>query len=136
MLIPTPEIKKILEALLAEGVLVCKANIDGLHPTVGVKNLYVVQLMRSFESKEYVRRTFAWRHHYYYLTEKGANYIRERIHVSEEFVPKTHIKPAEATRIGGGPERGERGRRDDYRRSDKEPAPAAFGAVGRGAGSA
>jgi hypothetical protein len=40
------------------------------HPEIEVPNLHVIKLMQSFKSKELVTERFAWRHYYWFLTNK------------------------------------------------------------------
>ena len=42
------------------------------HPELEqVPNLHVIKTMQSLHSKGFVREQFAWRHHYWYLTNEG-----------------------------------------------------------------
>eukprot|EP01002_Notosolenus_urceolatus_P011522 NODE_4000_length_851_cov_75.811721_g3317_i0.p2 GENE.NODE_4000_length_851_cov_75.811721_g3317_i0~~NODE_4000_length_851_cov_75.811721_g3317_i0.p2 ORF type:complete len:150 (-),score=43.48 NODE_4000_length_851_cov_75.811721_g3317_i0:87-536(-) len=96
MLMPKSDIKKICTQLFQEGVLVCKNDFTGQHPDVNVPNLHVINLMRSFESKRFIKRRYAWRHHYYFLTNEGIEYLREYLHLPAEIVPATLKKTARA----------------------------------------
>ena len=123
--------------------MVCKNDPTTNHDLVeGVPNLQVMQLMRSFESKRYIRRRYAWRHHYYYLTNEGIEFLREYLHLPSEIVPATLRKDPRVTRdarpgrdagapaggMGRGAPAGGMGRgRSEYRKTDtKTPAPAEF----------
>ena len=52
----------------------------------------VIKLMQSFKSKEYVKESFAWRHYYWYLSDKGIEYLRTFLNLPEEIVPATWQK--------------------------------------------
>eukprot|EP00500_Bicosoecida_sp_ms1_P002469 CAMPEP_0203806158 /NCGR_PEP_ID=MMETSP0115-20131106/47_1 /ASSEMBLY_ACC=CAM_ASM_000227 /TAXON_ID=33651 /ORGANISM="Bicosoecid sp, Strain ms1" /LENGTH=101 /DNA_ID=CAMNT_0050714815 /DNA_START=76 /DNA_END=378 /DNA_ORIENTATION=- len=100
MLVPKKNRILVYKYLFNEGVLCAKA--DPTLPKHGeieeVPNLQVLNLMKSLESREYVRRTFSWQWHYYYLTEEGIEYLRDYLHLPKEIggaeiVPATHKKP-------------------------------------------
>ena len=99
MFMPSSEIRKILSYLFSEGVLVCKADVDARHPQTGVSNLHVIQLMRSLESQDLIRRKFAWRHHYYFLKPDGVTYLRNYLHLPEDVVPLTHQRTGGAEEV-------------------------------------
>ena len=80
------------------------------HPEVDVRNLFVIKLMQSFKSREYVKERFAWRHYYWFLTPKGVEYLREYLNLPEDIVPATHKQRARPDRSGGGPPRRFEGR--------------------------
>src|SRR5690349_7147569 len=62
----------------AEGVIVVeKDNFKPTHDEIDVPNLEVMNLMKSFKSRELVRETYNWLYSYYYLTNKGIEYLRE-----------------------------------------------------------
>eukprot|EP00020_Sapocribrum_chincoteaguense_P010040 CAMPEP_0170738456 /NCGR_PEP_ID=MMETSP0437-20130122/4654_1 /TAXON_ID=0 /ORGANISM="Sexangularia sp." /LENGTH=152 /DNA_ID=CAMNT_0011076879 /DNA_START=54 /DNA_END=512 /DNA_ORIENTATION=+ len=115
MLMPKKDRRQIYEHLFKEGVIVASAvQRDHIHQKIGVPNVFVVQLMRSFTSKEFVRHTYNWRYHYYYLTNEGVEYLREYLHLPSEIVPKTLMAgPAHGERSDARRERGDRGDRGD-----------------------
>lgn len=78
----------------AEGVLWApKDHALPEHPGIeGVKNLYVIKAMQSFESKEYVTCRYAWRNLYWFLTDAGIEYLREYLNIPAEVVPATLMK--------------------------------------------
>jgi small subunit ribosomal protein S10e len=80
--------------MLAEGVLWApKDHSLPVHPGIeGVKNLYVIKAMQSFESKEYVTSRYAWRNLYWFLTDAGIEYLREYLNIPAEVVPATLMK--------------------------------------------
>lgn len=44
-------------------------------------------------SRGYAKEQFAWRHHYYYLTDEGTAYLRQYLGLEEEVIPSTHKQP-------------------------------------------
>uniref|UniRef100_A0A7S3FH85 Plectin/eS10 N-terminal domain-containing protein n=1 Tax=Prasinoderma singulare TaxID=676789 RepID=A0A7S3FH85_9VIRI len=142
---------EVYKYLFKEGVLYAKKDPNlPKHPEIDVPNLHVLKLMQSFKSKEFVTENFAWRHHYYFLTNEGIEYLREYLSLPAEIVPATLKKAARPAAPAGGP--GERdarrggygGDRDGYRgdRGDRKEgaAPGGYaprfqggGGYGRGA---
>lgn len=60
-----------------------------------------------------ISRSFSRQYLYYTLTDKGIEYLREYLHVSEDTVPATlkkASKPQPPPSFGAGAEGGERGR--------------------------
>lgn len=82
--------------LFKEGVLVVKKdNRSQTHPHIeGPTNLEVLMLMKSLESRGYVRITFSWQYNYCYLTDAGIEYLRQYLALPPEIVPATHKKQA------------------------------------------
>lgn len=125
-----------------------------------VPNLQVMKLMQSLTSRGYVRRTYTWKHHYWFLTNEGITYLREYLNLPEMIVPNTHKKQQArpSSRPLGGDDRGDRprygagppgdrpggrggfgrgGDREGYRSGPKEPSSyggdrPSFGGRGRG----
>ena len=85
--------------LFKEGVLVVKKDTRSpTHPAIeGPTNLEVLMLMKSLESRGYVRITFNWQYNYCYLTDEGIEYLRQYLALPVEIVPNTH-KKAQPTR--------------------------------------
>jgi small subunit ribosomal protein S10e len=78
----------------AEGVLWAPKDF-GLpdHPEMpGIPNLYVIKAMQSFESKEFVTARYAWRNHYWFLTDAGIEYLRDFLNIPDTVAPATHIR--------------------------------------------
>jgi small subunit ribosomal protein S10e len=109
-----------------EGVLVAKKDV---HPTtkhseIDVPNLYVIKLLQSLKSRNYVTETFNWQYYYWYLTNEGIEYLRDYLHLPEEIVPTTLKKPrTTAARPGARPEatgRESRGPRGPPREGEKK----------------
>jgi small subunit ribosomal protein S10e len=82
--------------LFREGVCVVKKDtVSATHPHIeGPTNLEVLMLMKSLESRGYVRITFSWQYNYCYLTDEGIEYLREYLALPAEIVPATHKKQA------------------------------------------
>ena len=82
--------------------------------------------LQSLVSRGYAKEQFAWRHHYFYLTDEGTVYLRQYLGLEEEVIPTTHkpptksdIRPSFADKGGRG---GFGGKHDSDRnayRSDK-----------------
>jgi small subunit ribosomal protein S10e len=91
----------------------------------------VIKLMQSLASRGYVRKSYTWNHHYYFLTNEGLTYLREYLSLPESIVPKTHMKQQvrSSSRPGGDGDRGDRPRFDRPRGDRPEG-----GGFGRGRG--
>uniref|UniRef100_A0A4W3GI06 Plectin/eS10 N-terminal domain-containing protein n=1 Tax=Callorhinchus milii TaxID=7868 RepID=A0A4W3GI06_CALMI len=90
MLMPLASLRAVYELLFRDGVLVAKADTrpQSRHPELeGVSNLQVMRAMTSLSSRGFVRDTFVWRHHYWYLTNEGICYLRDYLHLPAEIVP-------------------------------------------------
>ena len=112
--------------LFKEGVLVVKKDTRlDKHPHVTqATNLEVLNLMKSMQSRGYVRITFSWQYNYCYLTPEGIEYLRDYLALPPEIVPATHKKAAGREGAEGG---------------EQQQRPAAFGrreggGFGRGGG--
>jgi len=157
MLIPKKNRREVYKYLFNEGVLYAEKDYNKPeHEEVKVPNLQVIKLMQSFKSKEYVTELFAWRHYYWFLTDKGIEYLREYLNLPADVVPQTLMKKAgrplgeRRPPLGdrpprGPPREGGFGGREGYRREggfgrgeDKAGAPGGYqpkfgGGFGRGA---
>lgn len=49
-------------------------------------------LMKSLESRGFIKITFNWQYNYCYLTETGIEYLRTYLALPTEIVPNTHKK--------------------------------------------
>mmetsp|Transcript_29906 Transcript_29906/g.28788 ORF Transcript_29906/g.28788 Transcript_29906/m.28788 type:complete len:128 (-) Transcript_29906:141-524(-) len=126
MFIPKANRIAVFSYLFKEGVLVVKKDTRTVaHPQIeGATNLEVLNLMKSLESRAFIRITFSWQHNYCYLTTEGIEYLRTYLALPSEIVPATHKKAA--------------GRADAAASAEGE-RPAAFGrreggGFGRGGG--
>lgn len=92
VLIPKKNKIEVYSYLFKEGVLVCHQD-KGLpkHPQIPhpVPNLHVIKLMQGFETKGYVKRQYAWQHHYFFLTNEGIEYLRDYLQLPSTIVPET-----------------------------------------------
>jgi len=97
-----------------DGVMVAKKDFNlPTHPTVGVRNLYVIKLCQSLKSKGYVTERFSWQYFYWFLTNEGIEYLRDYLHLPDEVVPLTLKKTKVAPRAYSRPQsEGGRGRGD------------------------
>merc|ERR1739838_623358 len=57
-------------------------------------NLYVMNFMKSYKSKGYVKETFTWQHSHYILKDEGIAHLRDFLHLPAEIVPFTLKRPA------------------------------------------
>eukprot|EP00061_Rhincodon_typus_P008213 g30626.t1 len=98
------ELRNIYELLFRDGVIVAKDDRrpQSQHPEVqGVTNLQVIQALRSLRSRGYVRESYVWRHHYWYLTDEGIHFLRQYLHLPTDIVPGSLRRLPKAT--GRGP---------------------------------
>eukprot|EP01080_Neovahlkampfia_damariscottae_P000221 gene221-4467_t len=141
MIIPKKNRVEVYSHLFKEGVLIChddKAEPRHPHIPYPVPNLHVIRLMRTFETKGFVKKQFAWRYHYWFLTNEGVTYLREYLHLPDTIVPNTQkVKGGATQQLKGFSERKERpqgtksfGNRKEYRRDDQTTEKSA----GRGKG--
>ena len=91
MFIPKANRIAVFSYLFREGVCVVKKDtVSPTHPHIeGATNLEVLNLMKSLQSKGYIRITFSWQHHYCYLTPEGIEYLRGYLALPAEIVPAT-----------------------------------------------
>lgn len=76
MWMPADVRRKILQYFFENGVLVVSANQSAMHEEIGVLNIYAFQIGRSFVSRGFAKKQYAWTHAYYTLTDDGINYLR------------------------------------------------------------
>jgi len=134
MFIPKANRIAVFKYLFQEGVLVVKKDtVSATHPHIeGPTNLEVLMLVKSLESKGYVRVTYNWMYNYVYLNAQGIEYLRSYLALPAEVVPATHKKTAnsgvrEDGKFGGEGRPAFRGGNDrEYRSSG--------GGFGRGGG--
>jgi len=149
MLVPKKNRLAIYSYLFKEGVIVTKKDTSMTkHPQIEVPHLHVVKLMQSLKSREVVKEQFNWQYLYYTLTDKGIEYLREYLHVSEDTVPATlkkSSKPQPPPSFGSGRAEGEsfrggrggmRGGRGGYRGPRDAAADAGIESAGGRGGMA
>ncbi|XP_059827502.1 small ribosomal subunit protein eS10-like [Hypanus sabinus] len=103
MLMPLPQLRAIYEVLLRDGVLVAQDTRcpRSQHPEVhGVSNLQVLCALGSLRSRGLVRKTFTWRHHYWYLTEEGLVFLQQYLHLPPHVIPAP-LQPIPRARLRG-----------------------------------
>jgi small subunit ribosomal protein S10e len=85
-----------------EGTLVAPKDtfLEKHSEALPIPNVEVVNLLKSFKSKGFVRETFNWRSHYYYLTNEGIEYLREYLALPADIVPATLKETAQRPRTG------------------------------------
>lgn len=131
--------------VVAEGALTVKKDPSKeKHDQIeGVPNLHVMQVMKSLESRGYVRLVYNWRWYYYFLTDDGIEFLRNYLHLPSEIQPATLMKPTtKAARPGderqeggrgGGFGRGEKGASGEFRPKFGGGDYRRGGGIGRGA---
>ncbi len=116
----------LFEIYFAEGVLVCPKNVrtdcdfkiseDAEGNVVSVRNLHVMKMMQSLKSRGFLKESFTWQYHYYFLTDEGIDYLRKFLHLPAEIVPLTLKKTAIAKNPRPSNNEGEgEGRRGGFR---------------------
>ena len=127
--------RKMFQYFIENGVLVVSANQSAMHEELGVLNIYVFQIGRSFVSRDFAKKQYAWTHAYYTLNDKGIEYLRAYFALPATVVPLT-LKPSQAeflktendTRRGGrrgGFNKPGHGRFGGKKQEKQEAAPAA-----------
>ena len=132
MYMPTAIRRKILRYLFENGVLVVSDNQSAKHEELDCLNIYPYQIGRAFVSKEFCKKTYAWSHAYYTLTDKGIEYLRNYFGLPANAAPAT-LRQVEASskildtrsqRRGaprGGDRRGPRSDRPQRGRFQRQP---------------
>mmetsp|Transcript_13650 Transcript_13650/g.36651 ORF Transcript_13650/g.36651 Transcript_13650/m.36651 type:complete len:152 (+) Transcript_13650:53-508(+) len=145
MLVPKTTRVAVYSKLFDDGVMVVEKNpFAKKHMELDVPNLHAMKLCQSLESREYVKGSFNWNHHYYFLTDAGIKYLRGYLNIPSNTIPKTHVKPrpppASGPRGAGEGPGGEKKMgpggdfRPEYKRDEYRSAPPADGAGGAGYG--
>mmetsp|Transcript_6035 Transcript_6035/g.7867 ORF Transcript_6035/g.7867 Transcript_6035/m.7867 type:complete len:143 (+) Transcript_6035:115-543(+) len=103
MFIPKSNRIAVFTYLFKEGVCVVKKDtVTPTHPNIeGATNLEVMMLMKSLQSRGYVKITFSWQHSYCYLLPEGIEYLRTYLALPAEAVPATHKKSSGRPDAGG-----------------------------------
>ena len=99
VLVSKKERYAVYKYLLLEGLIVVKKDNNlsahthvNLSEGTSIPNLHVMMLMKSLRSRDYVSEVFSWQWSYFTLTDKGAKYIRDCLHIPSSVVPLTHKK--------------------------------------------
>lgn len=69
----------IYECFFNDGTLTAVDDVSSkvIHPLLNIKNLYVLNAMKSLVSRGYAKKMYAWRTHYWTITDAGIDYIRK-----------------------------------------------------------
>ncbi|CAL8071076.1 unnamed protein product [Calicophoron daubneyi] len=128
MLLPIETRDSIFEKIIQDGVLTARNDIRPCynHPSINVRNLYVIKTMRSLKSRGFVREQYAWRTYYWFLTDDGLTHLREVLHLPSDIIPATMKQPARDIRLTapGIEQPGQRGPGDGrvaFRRGPVQP---------------
>ena len=89
MWMPSQVRRAIFKAFFEAGVLVVSSNQSGTHEELNCLNIYPFQIGRSFVSKGFATKQYAWSHVYYTLTTKGIEYLRGYFGLPANAMPKT-----------------------------------------------
>ena len=121
---PTAIRRKIFRYLFENGVLCVSDNQSGTHEELECLNIYPFQIGRSFVSKGLCKKTYAWSHAYYTLTDKGIEYLRNFFGLPAAAAPAT-LRATEAKILDTRPARPQRGSsrnfKGDKRRFERKP---------------
>ena len=115
VLVPTKDKVKIYTYFLQEGVFACKKDNTSKNETLDIPNLHCFLVMRSLISRKFATELFSWQWHYYFLTEKGIEYLREYLGLPNTVIPNTY-KFNENEEEEQQKEEGEEGERKERRR--------------------
>ena len=127
---PTAIRRKIFRYLFENGVLCVSDNQSGTHEELECLNIYPFQIGRSFVSKGLCKKTYAWSHAYYTLTDKGIEYLRNFFGLPAAAAPAT-LRATEAKILDTRPARPQRGPNRNFkrpagdRRRERKPTEAA-----------
>ena len=118
VLVPFKEKVQLYTYFLQQGVFACKKDNVTNHEALNIPNLHCFLVMRSLVSRGMATEIFSWQWHYYFLTKKGVDYLREYLGLPANIVPNTwKLDEAEDQKEEGGEEneerRGERRERGD-----------------------
>ena len=110
VLVPLKEKVKLYTYFLSEGVFACKKDNVTNHDYLQIPNLHCFLVMRSLVSRGMATEIFSWQWHYYFLTKKGVEYLREYLGLPANVVPKTYKleEPEEQPKEEGGEENEEK----------------------------
>ena len=144
VLVPFKNKVKLYTYFLQEGVFASKKDNVSNHETLNIPNLHCFLVMRSLVSRGMATEIFSWQWHYYFLTKKGVDYLREYLGLPANIVPnswkledteeqqkeeggeenedKRGERRERGERRGRGGRRGGRGGRRGGKRGEEEPA--------------
>ena len=126
VLVPLKEKVSLYTYFLKEGVFACRKDNTTNNENLNIPNLHCFLIMRSLVSRGMATEIFSWQWHYYFLTKKGVDYLREYLGLPANIVPNTYkLDEQEEQKEEGGEEneekKGERKERGERRdRGDRE----------------
>ena len=114
VLVPLKEKVKLYTFFLKEGVFACRKDNITNNENLQIPNLHCFLIMRSLVSRGMATEIFSWRWHYYFLTKKGVDYLREYLGLPANIVPNTYkLEEEEQPKEEGGEEGEEKKERRD-----------------------
>ena len=114
VLVPLKEKVKLYTFFLKEGVFACREDNTTNNENLQIPNLHCFLIMRSLVSRGMATEIFSWRWHYYFLTKKGVDYLREYLGLPANIVPNTYkLEEEEQPKEEGGEEGEEKKERRD-----------------------
>ena len=147
VLVPLKEKVKLYTFFLKEGVFACRKDNTTNNENLQIPNLHCFLIMRSLVSRGMATEIFSWQWHYYFLTKKGVDYLREYLGLPANIVPNSwkledteeqqkeeggeenedkrgerRERGERGERRGRGGRRGGRGGRRGGKRGEEEPA--------------
>ena len=116
VLVPLKEKVKLYTFFLKEGVFACRKDNTTNNENLQIPNLHCFLIMRSLVSRGMATEIFSWRWHYYFLTKKGVDYLREYLGLPANIVPNTYkLEEEEQPKEEGGEEGEEKKERRERR---------------------
>ena len=114
VLVPLKEKVKLYTFFLKEGVFACRKDNTTNNENLQIPNLHCFLIMRSLVSRGMATEIFSWQWHYYFLTKKGVDYLREYLGLPANIVPNTYkLEEEEQPKEEGGEEGEEKKERRD-----------------------
>ena len=114
VLVPLKEKVNLYTFFLKEGVFACRKDNTTNNENLQIPNLHCFLIMRSLVSRGMATEIFSWRWHYYFLTKKGVDYLREYLGLPANIVPNTYkLEEEEQPKEEGGEEGEEKKERRD-----------------------
>ena len=108
VLVPFKNKVKLYTYFLQEGVFASKKDNISNHETLNIPNLHCFLVMRSLVSRGMATEIFSWQWHYYFLTKKGVDYLREYLGLPANIVPNSwKLEDTEEQQKEEGGEEGE-----------------------------
>ena len=98
MWMPTAVRRAIFRSLFENGILVVSSNDSAIHEELGCLNIYANQVGRSFVSRGFAKKQYAWSHAYYTLTDKGIEFLRDFFGAPANVQPAT-LQPRDNTAL-------------------------------------